>query len=398
VGTITDVSKRHAAMDALAASQEMYAEILSSISDAVLIADEAGNLGFICPNVETIFGYSASETQDLGTIQDILGTNPYDQQTLRQQGEITNIEQVIVDKQGHEHTILVNIKQVKISCGTVLYTCRDISDLKHAEFQLQRTQQIYNNAERIARIGTWELDLQTKHLHWSDQIFTLFEIDSQVFSASYKGFLEAVHPEDRELVAHAYEQHLQDQTPYDLVHRLLMADGRIKYVREHCETEFEQDGTPLISRGTVQDVTQLNRTELELAQLNATLERQIQQRTLELRQSEALYQALIDAAPDAILLAGDQGNMLECNFQAETLLGYSQSELIQLHFTQLHPPEELETVQRGFGGPNVEPVVICKNGSTRPVEVSSSTFTINGKTLMQGIFRDISERKQAEAS
>jgi two-component system sensor histidine kinase/response regulator len=397
VGTITDVSERHGAMAALAASQEMYAEILSSISDAVFITDDAGNLVFICPNVATLFGYSAAEVQAMGTIQYLIGGNLWDQQTLQSQGEITNIEQVIVDKHGHEHTILVNIKQVDIAGGSVLYTCRDISDRKHAEFQLQRTQQIYNNAERIARIGTWELDLKTNHLHWSDQIFTLFEIDSQVFSASYEGFLEAVHPEDRELVAHAYKQHLQDQTPYDLVHRLLMADGRIKYVREHCETEFEQDGTPLISRGTVQDVTQLNRAELELAKLNATLERQVQQQTLEIRQSEALYQALIDTAPDAILLADDQGNMLECNSQAETLLGYSQSELTQLHFTQLHPPEELETAQRGFGGPTVETVVICKNGSTRPVEVSSSTFTINGKTLVQGIFRDISERKQAEA-
>ena len=316
--------------------------------------------------------------------------------TLQKPGEITNIEQVIFDKRGHEHTILVNIKQVEVAGGSILYTCRDISDRKHAEFQLNRSQQVYQNAERIARIGSWELDLQTNSMYWSEQVFAIFEIAPTRSVASYEAFLDTIHPQDREIVNEAYTNHLKHQQPYDLVHRLLLPDGRIKYVREHCETSFHEDGSPLISRGTVQDVTQLNRAELELERLNTELEQRIEQRTQALLESETRYQALVDHAPDAILLADAQGHLLEGNTQAENLLGYTPEELRQLHFTQLHPPEERETLQSRFGEPTVETLIACKDGSTKPVEISSSRFTVNGKTFVQGIFRDITERKQAE--
>ncbi|NEQ43550.1 MAG: PAS domain S-box protein [Leptolyngbya sp. SIOISBB] len=396
VGTIIDMSEHHAALTALADSQALYSSILSNISDAVFITDDDGKLIFICPNVTTILGYSAAEINALGHIQDVLGTDLCDHQTLQKQGEITNIEQVIFDKCGQEHTILVNIKQVEVAGGSILYTCRDISDRKHAELQLNRSQQVYQNAERIARIGSWELDLQTNSLYWSEQVFAIFEIDPTRFAASYEAFLDTIHPQDREIVNDAYTNHLNNQQPYDLVHRLLMPDGRIKYVREHFETSFQEDGTPLVSRGTVQDVTQLNRAELELERLNTELEQRIEQRTQELLESETRYQALVDHAPDAILLADAQGHLLEGNTQAENLLGYAPEELRQLHFTQLHPPEERETVQRGFGGPTVETLVVCKDGNTRSVEISSGRFTVNGKTFVQSIFRDIAERKQAE--
>ncbi|RZM75356.1 PAS domain S-box protein [Leptolyngbya iicbica] len=397
VGTITDVSDRHAAMAALASSQELYSSILSSVSDAVFITDLAGTLIFVGPSVSTIFGYSTAEVYALGTIQQLLGADLHDRETLEQTGELTNIEQVIVDQSGREHTILVNIKPIAVADGSLMYTCRDISDRKHAEFHLQRSQQVYENAERIARIGTWELNLETEELRWSEQVFALFEFDADQFVPSLEGFAARVHPDDRAAVTEAYEQHLHHHQPYDLVHRLVMPDGRIKYVREHCDTLWSDEGQPLISRGTVQDVTQLNRAELALARLNADLEKQVQQRTQELQASEARYRALIDHAPDAILWADADGNLLSGNPQAEQLLGYSQVELTQLHFTQLHPPTELATVQQGFGGDRVETLVVCKDGSTHPVEITSSRFTVNGKTFVQGIFRDIHDRKLAEA-
>jgi PAS domain S-box-containing protein len=112
-----------------------------------------------------------------------------------------------------------------------------------------------NEAQRIARVGGWELDLVTGRLHWSDEIFRLFELDPAQFGATYEAFLHAVHPDDRDAVNAAYTGSLRDRKPYRIVHRLRMADGRIKHVEEQCETDFAPDGTPLESRGTVQDVT-----------------------------------------------------------------------------------------------------------------------------------------------
>ncbi|MEB3231243.1 MAG: PAS domain S-box protein [Leptolyngbyaceae bacterium] len=126
------------------------------------------------------------------------------------------------------------------------------------------------------------------------------------------------------------------------------------------------------------------------------LESQVAQHTADLAEREARYRKLMEGASDAILVATLQGQILEGNALAEQLLGYTQNELRQLHFTQLHPPEELATVQRGFGAEMVETLVLCRDGRTKPVEITSGVFTINGKSLVQGIFRDISQRKTAE--
>jgi len=65
-----------------------------------------------------------------------------------------------------------------------------------------------------------------------------------------------IHPDDRDKVNQAYTQSLEDRQPYDVVHRLKLADGRIKWVHEHCTSEFDASGKPLRSVGAVQDITE----------------------------------------------------------------------------------------------------------------------------------------------
>lgn len=136
-----------------------------------------------------------------------------------------------------------------------------------------------NDAQHIAQVGSWELDLMHNILVWSDEIFYLFEIDKKRFPATYEAFLAAIHPDDRELVNNAYLASLQTRQPYEITHRLLMADGRIKYVTERCSSYFDDAGQPIRSIGTVQDVTQLKLAEMGLKQLNEELEHRVQQRT-----------------------------------------------------------------------------------------------------------------------
>jgi len=99
-----------------------------------------------------------------------------------------------------------------------------------------------------------------------------------MFEASYEGFVHAIHPDDRELVHHAYHQALEKKEKYTIDHRLLMEDGRIKWVREIGDTEYDSDGIPVISRGTVQDITdyvhiqhELEKAKIELEEANQTL-------------------------------------------------------------------------------------------------------------------------------
>ncbi|MFM7578771.1 MAG: PAS domain-containing protein, partial [Microcystaceae cyanobacterium] len=160
---------------------------------------------------------------------------------------------------------------------------------------------------------------------------------------SYEGFLKAIHPDDREKVNDAYRQHLHDQTPYQIVHRLLMPDGRVQYVQEQCETVFEADGTPLVSQGTVQDITQLQKTEEALKEFNQSLEALVIERTRELNTSESRFRRLFDLNVVGIIFTDFTGTITEANDYFLEMIGYSRAELEagQLNWQTLTPLEYL---------------------------------------------------------
>ncbi|NER79302.1 MAG: PAS domain S-box protein, partial [Leptolyngbya sp. SIO1D8] len=140
-------------------------------------------------------------------------------------------------------------------------TITNITERKQAETALQASEARLKEAQRIAHIGSWEFDFKTNTLLWSDEIYRIFEIDPQQFGATYEAFLSTVHPDDRDWVHQAYTASVNNQTPYNITHRLLMADGRIKFVQERCRTFYDENNQPLRSIGTVQDVTVRQQTE-----------------------------------------------------------------------------------------------------------------------------------------
>ncbi|MEW6238860.1 MAG: response regulator [Candidatus Omnitrophota bacterium] len=132
----------------------------------------------------------------------------------------------------------------------------DITERKRAEVALRESEANLKAAQRIARLGRWELDLVNNRLQWSESIFEIFGIDPVIFGASYEAFLEAIHPDDREIVNRAYIESVKNKTPYEITHRLLMKDGQIKWVNESCQTEYDQQGQAIRSIGIVQDITE----------------------------------------------------------------------------------------------------------------------------------------------
>jgi PAS domain S-box-containing protein len=132
--------------------------------------------------------------------------------------------------------------------------------------ELEQSRKSLAEAQRIAHIGSWRLDLSTHVLTWSDEIYCIFEIDTRQSNITYDSFLKSIHPDDRQSVDLAYKTSLESRTPYETEHRLLLPGGRIKYVHERCETTYDQAGKALYSLGTVQDVTERKRAELALKQ------------------------------------------------------------------------------------------------------------------------------------
>lgn len=121
-------------------------------------------------------------------------------------------------------------------------------------------------------MGSWSLDIESNRLWWSDEVYRIFELDPEKFEASYEAFLGAIHPEDVELVQKAYSDALMNKTSYDIEHRLLMPDGRVKYVQERGETFYNDEGKAVKSIGSVQDVTEHKMAEFEMVEAMVTAE------------------------------------------------------------------------------------------------------------------------------
>ncbi len=132
---------------------------------------------------------------------------------------------------------------------------------------LEESRTRHNESQRIAKLGHWSLDIVNNNLQWSDEVFLIFSTDPESFPATYEGFLDLIHPEDRDMVNHTYTESLKTRRPYAIDHRLLLPDGSIKWVSERCETEFSEDGSPLRSIGTVNDITERKNAELKMQRM-----------------------------------------------------------------------------------------------------------------------------------
>jgi PAS domain S-box-containing protein len=144
---------RARAYQALRDSEELHRLTLGNISDAVFLTDDEGAFTFICPNVDIIFGYGPDEVQTMGRISRLLGDNLFDRSELAARREIRNIERDVVSKSGEHRALLIHLKQVSIQSSTVLYSCRDVTERKHAEDELRTARLDLVHASRLALLG-----------------------------------------------------------------------------------------------------------------------------------------------------------------------------------------------------------------------------------------------------
>ncbi|GAB7019840.1 GAF domain-containing protein [Halostagnicola bangensis] len=128
-----DVTDRIELEKELRESEELHRVTLNHMTDTVLITDESGEFTYVCPNVHFIFGYTDDEIHEMGSIEELLGPGLFDREELAADGVLTNIECTATDKNGDEHALLVNVREVSIQDGTLLYSCRDITTRKRRE-------------------------------------------------------------------------------------------------------------------------------------------------------------------------------------------------------------------------------------------------------------------------
>jgi PAS domain S-box-containing protein len=270
----------------------------------------------------------------------------------------------------------------------ILIVTRDITERRQAAEELRRSETRLIEAQHITHTGNWELDIQSNILKWSDEIFNIFEIDKDRFGESYESFLSAIHPDDREIVNGAYTRSLETREPYEITHRLLMSDGRIKFVHEQCNTRFSAEGKPLISIGIIQDITVRKNSEEAL------------------QKSEAMYRSIIEASPDAITITNLEGQILFVSSPALKLYCIeTEDELLGHVIFDFISPEDreraLSNVSLMFQGIMTGPAEyhgIRSDGSNFVLEANCE-FILNAERQpdsMVFIARDITERKRSK--
>ncbi|MFN8671707.1 MAG: PAS domain S-box protein [Candidatus Sericytochromatia bacterium] len=234
----------------------------------------------------------------LSNTSEVIGLNDYDlnsfdkeecsksdKKILETGKELINLEESYLDSNGKKGVILTSKVPIKNSDNKVIGVLGisiDITEREKAKFELIESERKLKEAQVLAKLGHWELELLNKKLSWSDEIYNIFEVDKNIKDNLYDVFNSIIHPNDLTFVDNAYNESILNKTKYDIVHRLLMKDGRIKYVHEKCNTEYDKYNHPIRSLGTVQDITETILIQKEIKDLNQTLEKKVKERTEQL--------------------------------------------------------------------------------------------------------------------
>jgi diguanylate cyclase (GGDEF)-like protein/PAS domain S-box-containing protein len=132
----------------------------------------------------------------------------------------------------------------------------DITDRKLVEEALRRSEVNLAEAQRIAHLGSWEWDLKTGEVWWSDEAYRIYGFEPQLFSPTLETVAEVFHPEDRHLIGAVIDDTPHSDEPYEFEHRIVRPDGEVLWV--HCRGEVVRGerGETLRIIGTIRDITE----------------------------------------------------------------------------------------------------------------------------------------------
>jgi PAS domain S-box-containing protein len=190
---------------------------------------------------------------------------------------------------GYEKALVDFLQPYVTTCSNIVKAYRNENRRTSSEQALKESEARLKQSQAMAHLGSWELDVANNLLTWSDEVYRIFGLQPQEFKATYEAFLEAVHPDDRKAVDEAYSGSLRDgKDGYEIEHRLVRKlTGEVRIVQEKCGHIRDRSGRIIRSIGMVHDITELKRAELEIREMNESLENKVAERTAELTRSNA---------------------------------------------------------------------------------------------------------------
>jgi PAS domain S-box-containing protein len=141
---------------------------------------------------------------------------------------------------------------------------QDIVDRRRTEEALRKSEARFEEAQRVARLGTWEWNIETDEVYWSDEVYRIFGMNARQIVPGSQTFLDYIHPEDRDRVKEAVSSALSGNRPYSIEARVLRSDGALISIQSQGKVYLDKNGKPAAMLGNVQDITERKKLEEEI--------------------------------------------------------------------------------------------------------------------------------------
>ncbi len=293
---------------ALTKSEQNLAITLNSIGDAVIATDPAGRITRMNLTAELLTGWSVANAVDRPLPEVFCIINGETRQTaddpvqlVLSKGQVVGLANhtVLLAKGGQEYQIADSAAPIRNVTGEivgVVLVFSDVTGKYQAEKAMQHRQIMMERTESMARLASFEWEVDANVVTWSPEMFRIFGRDPALGIPNLEGQVELYTPESTQKLFDAVSKAVSDGTPYELELMTVQPDGE---QRPFWVKGFpERDGSGRVVRltGLVQDISESRKKELEIRNLNANLEERVRQRTAELQASNRLLtQARIQA-------------------------------------------------------------------------------------------------------
>jgi PAS domain S-box-containing protein len=257
----------------------------------------------------------------------------------------------------------------------------------------------FEQSQRAANIGSYKADFRNGRWASTAVLDDIFGIDGQ-FDRTTAAWLGLVHPLDRAMMeAHLTQDVIAGRHAFAKEYRIVrVSDGAIRWVNGLGKVSLDPEDRVIGLIGTIQDITERKEAEEVL------LERERTARALfeNLRESESRYRTQFDLASEGIITHTPGGDILEVNEAFARMHGYEREDMLHMWLRDLNQPGTFRThpdrLRRLLGGEAItfEVKHVHKDGHVFPLEVSASTVTAEGRTVILAFHRDITERKRVE--
>ncbi len=337
---------------------------------------------------ETVVGHLVSEVLDKDLFERVV--KPKLEECF--QGKVVRYEMDYSHPEIGARVLSISYLPIEGPHGVDRVACvlQDITEWRQAEELLRQSERQLAEAQHTAHVGSWNCDMQSNILTWSNELYDIYGLKQQEFKPNYAAFLELAHPEDRDFIAKSVEDCLLNHEPFSREERIIRPDGEERIVHSSGNVVCDDKGNPIRMYGTCQDVTERKHAEAAL------------------RQAEEKYRDIFENAGEGISQTTPEGRFIAANPALTRMYGFdSPAELIssirdisrQVYVDPARREEfksllEEHGVVRGF-----EYQIFRKDGSKTWVSVNArAVHDAQGATLYyEGTTQDINERKRAQA-